>query len=411
MTLISSSLMSRASHCEQYGDAYVTGSIADAVNLIPFLSTDSASHEITGLVFNGLTKVDKDLNIVGDIAERWEVSGDGLQITFHLRRGICWHDGKPLTSADVKFTFDTIRDPKTGCPYIASYQDIESVEVIDDYTVKFVYSQPYAPALSKLGTEIVPSHILKNEDLQRTPFKRRPLGSGRYIFEKWKTDQYIILKSNADYFEHRPYIDRYVTRVIPDQAVQYLELITGGIDTMGLTSYQYLFRTETDKFKVSYNKYKYLSHSYSYIGYNLEDPLFKDERVRRGLSYAVDRDKIIEGVLYGLGEVCSGPFFKETPYYNRNAEVYRYNKDTAKALFKEAGWVDTNGDGILDKDGTEFRFKLITNQGNKEREDIATIVQNQWRDIGVDVDVQVIAWATFLNEFVDKKNFQAVILG
>ena len=240
------------------GGAYVTGTIADAVNLIPFLHTDSASSAITGLIFNGLTKVDKDLNIIGDLAEKWEISEDGTEITFFLRKNVTWQDGVPLTAEDVKFTFEAILDPKNACPYTANHMDIEKVEVIDDYTVKFKYSQPYAPALSKLGMAIVPKHLFKGEDLQASRFKRNPIGSGPYIFKKWKTDQYIILESNKDYFEHRPYIDRYVTRIIPDQAVQFLELITGGIDGAGLSSYQYLYRANTERFKENYNKYKYL---------------------------------------------------------------------------------------------------------------------------------------------------------
>jgi len=394
-----------------YGDAYVTGSIADAVSLMPMLSTDSASHAVTGIVFNGLTKVDKDLNIVGDVAQEWTISEDGRIITFLLKKGVRWHDGKPLTARDVKFTFDTIRDPDTGCPYIASYSDIEKVEAIGDHTVRFVYSAPYAPALSKLGTEIMPFHLLENADMRSTPFKRSPAGSGPYIFKRWKTDQYIILESNHDYFEHRPFIDKYVIRVIPDQAVQYLELITGGIDTMGLTSYQYLYRAETEVFKARHNRYRYLARSYSYIGYNLKEGLFKDRRVRRALSYAINKKEIIEGVLLGLGEPCSGPFFVETPYYNEAAESYGYDLAKARALLREAGWIDSDGDGILDKDGEPFKFRIITNQGNKEREDIATIAQRQWRELGIAAEVQVIAWAPFLTEFVDKKRFQAVILG
>ena len=355
--------------------------------------------------------MDKDLNIIGDLAESWDISKDGTEITFFLKKGIKWHDGTPLTARDVKFTFKAILDPKNACPYAASYQDIESIEIIDDFTVKFKYSKPYAPALSKLGTAIIPEHIYRKEDLRTSKLRRNPIGCGPYIFKKWKTDQYIILESNKDYFEHRPYIDRTVTRVIPDQAVQFLELLTGGIDAMALNSYQYFYRTDTDKFKTNYKKYKYLSRGYSYIGYNLNDPLFRDRNVRKALSYAVNKDEIIKGVLMGSGEPCTGPFFRETPYYSTKAEAYKYDKEKAQQLLLEAGWQDTDGDEILDKDGKPFKFKLITNQGNKEREDIATIVQKEWKELGIDVDIQILAWASFLNEFVDKKNFQAVILG
>ena len=393
------------------GDAYVTASIGDAVNLIPFLASDSTSGSITGLVFNGLTKADKDLDIVGDIAEKWDISEDGTEITFYLKKDVRWHDGVPLTAGDVKFTFEAILDPKNGCPYIANYKDIESVEVIDDFAVRFKYSQPYAPALSKLGVAIVPEHLLRGEDLRISKFKRDPVGCGPYIFRKWNTEQYIILESNKDYFEHRPYIDKHITRIIPDQAVQFLELITGGIDEMTLTPYQYFYRTDTEKFKAHYNRYKYLSRAYTYIGYNLTDPLFRDKRVRKALSYAVDKNEIINGALMGLGEPCTGPFFKKTPYYSAGAEGYAYDPERARLLLFQAGWRDTDGDGVLDKDGRAFKFKLITNQGNKEREDIVTIIQRKWKELGIEADIQIIAWPSFIKEFIDKKNFQAVVLG
>ncbi|MCK4518484.1 MAG: peptide-binding protein [Candidatus Omnitrophica bacterium] len=394
-----------------YGDAYVSGSISDAITLIPFLATDSTSGNINSMVFNGLTKVDKDLNITGDLAESYDVSDDKLTITFHLRKNVLWQDGVEFTADDVKFTFDLILDPRNAAPYAANFQDIEEIKVVDKYTVQFKYKKPYAPALLKLGTAIMPKHLLKDIDLKNCDFARDPVGTGPYKLKEWKTDQHIILDSFYDYFEGRPFIDKYVERVIPNQAVQFLELITGGIDSMGLTPYQYKYRTDTKKFKERFVKYKYLSRSYTYIGYNLKDPLFKDKKVRQALSYAVDRKAIIDGVLMGMGEECTGPFIKGTYAYNEEVKKYLYSPQKAKELLKEAGWIDRNDDGILEKDGLKFSFKLITNQGNKQREDVATIIQQNWREIGVEVEIQAIAWAAFITEFVDKRNFQALILG
>ena len=393
------------------GDAFVSGSSADAITLIPFLADDAPSSGICSLIFNGLTKVDKDLKIVGDLAKDWKVSEDKLTITFYLRQGVKWHDGKELTAEDVKFTYETILNPKNACPYIASYQDIQDIKIIDRYTIQFRYKKPYAPALSKLGIGIIPKHILEGKNIRESHFKREPIGSGPYKLTAWKTDEYIILDSFKEYFEHPPYIGRYVMRVIPDETVQFLELITGGIDYMGLTPYQYRYRTDTKKFKQRFNRYKYLAHSYTYIGYNLDDPLFKDKKVRQALSYAINKKDIIDGVLMGLGQECTGPFLKGSLYYNENVKRYPYNPEKARRLLKEAGWVDVDNDGILEKNGKEFTFRLITNHGNDQRKNIAAIVQRQWREIGVDVKVQTIIWQAFINEFIDKRNFQAVILG
>jgi peptide/nickel transport system substrate-binding protein len=404
------------SYCgaEDYGDAYVSGSISDATILIPFLADDSASSGICELVYNGLTKVDKDLNIIGDLAKSWKVSDDKLHITFKLRDNVYWQDGVKFTAKDVKFTYEVVLNPDNAVPYIASFQDIETINIIDDYTIEFIYKKPYAPALLKLGMGIIPQHLFKGlegQEIRNSLYARAPVGTGPYQLTTWKTDQYMVLDSYKDYFEGQPYILKYVERIIPDQAVQFLELITGGIDSMSLNPYQFKYRTDTKKFNERFNKYEYLAHQYTYIGYNLADPLFSDKKVRQALSYAVDKEAIIEGVLMGLGEECTGPFIKDTYAYNDKVKKYPYNPAKAKELLAEAGWRDTDNDGILDKDGVPFSFKLITNQGNKQREDVATIVQRNWQEIGLDVEVQTIAFVTFLKEFVDKRNFQALILG
>jgi len=400
------------SHADDSSDAYVTASIGDARILIPFLADDTSSSSICGLVYNGLTKVDKDLKIVGDLAKEWEVTDDGRVITFYLKENVLWHDGEPFTAEDVTFTYKTILDPKTGSPYISSYKDIDSIDVIDPHTVRFNFSKAYAPALLKLGMGIIPKHLFEGvKNIRTSSFARNPIGTGPYKFSRWETGQYIVLKANRDYFEHEPRIKRYVFRIIPDQAVQFLELISSGIDSMNLNPYQYSFRSETPDFAKNIVRYKYLSHSYSYIGYNLKDPVFSDIKVRKALSYAINKKEIISAVLLGLGESCTGPFLKGTPYYNDLATGYEYDPVKASKLLAEAGWVDSDSDGVLDKDGQEFSIKLITNQGSQVREDVATVVQEQWSKVGVKVDIQVIAWAAFLDQFVNKKNFQAVILG
>jgi peptide/nickel transport system substrate-binding protein len=393
-------------------DAYVNASIGDARVLIPFLADDVSSSSICNLVYNGLTKVDKDLNIVGDLAESWDVTNKGLTVTFHLQKNVRWHDGEPFTARDVHFTYKTILDPRTGCPYISNYANIRQITVIDPYTIRFDYARPYAPALLKFGMGIIPEHLFKGvTDIRKSVYARSPIGTGPYTFSRWKTGQYIILRANPDYFEHAPGIKRYVFRIIPDQAIQFLEMVSGDIDSMGLNPYQFRYRSNTPEFQARNDRYHYLAHAYTYIGYNLKSPLFIDKRVRQALSYAINKKEIIDAVLLGLGEACTGPFLKGSPYYDEAVLGYDYNPEKARKLLREAGWKDTDGDGILEKDGKKFRFTLVTNQGNQVREDIATIIQDQWSHLGIETEIQVVAWAAFLDQFVNKKNFQAVILG
>ena len=394
-----------------YGDAFVTSSIADARTLIPILASDSASGDIVGLLFNGLVKYDKNIELTGDLAGSWDIKENGLVIIFHLKRHVKWHDGRPFTAEDVKFTYDKLIDPDVPTPYSGDFKKVKSFEIIDPYTIKITYKEPFSPGLASWGMPIMPKHILKKENLLTTKFSRHPVGTGPYKFKRWKTAERIDLEANEDYFEHCPYITRYISRIIPDITTTFLELITFNIDSMGLSPIQYRKLTNTKKFSKNYNKFKYPSFGYTFMAYNLKNPLFKDKRVRQAFNYAVNKDEIIKGVLLGLGSVSTGPFIKDSWAYNENVKSYSFSPDRARSMLKQAGWKDSNGDGWLDKNGRMFEFTIITNQGNELRIKTAEIIQRRLKEIGVKVNIRVLEWAVFLNEFINKNRFEAVILG
>ena len=394
-----------------YGDIMVEGSIGEASNLIPLLSSDSTSHEIAGLIYNGLVKYDKDLNIVGDLAGSWEVSADGLVITFHLRKGVRWHDGRPFTSADVLYTYRVTVDPQTPTAYSGDFLKVKKAEALDDYTFRVTYDKPFAPSLSSWSVGILPRHLLEGKEITKSTLSRKPVGTGPYKFKEWAGGQKIVLVSNRDYFEGRPYIDGYIMRFIPDNATMFLELRANGIDRMGLTPLQYKRQTENNLFHRNYRKYRYLSSSYTYLGYNLKNPLFTDRKVRQAIAHAINRQEIIDGVLMGLGRIATGPFKPGTWVYNPDVPVYPYDPAKAKALLSEAGWTDSNGDGVLDKEGRSFEFEIITNQGNDVRAKTAEIIQRRLAEIGIRAKIRIIEWAAFVNDFINKRNFDATILG
>jgi peptide/nickel transport system substrate-binding protein len=390
------------------GDAYIDASLGDASYLNPILSTDSASNAIVGQVFNGLVKYDKDLNLVGELAESWEVKNGGREILFRLHQGVKWHDGKPFTSRDVQFTYERLIDPKVKTPYGADYQIVDRLETPDAYTVRVLYKEPFAPALESWGIGIIPAHIFSEGDFNQHPANRRPVGTGPYRFVDWQTDEKIVLEANPDYFEGRPYLNRYIFRVIPDNSVQFLELRQRSIDTMSLTPDQYEAYPE---FFRAYNKFRYPSFSYTYLAFNLDHPLFGDKRVRRALAHALKKDEIIDGVLLGYGRRATGPFPPSSWAFDETVADYEYNPEKARALLAQAGWTDSNGDGILDKDGKPFSMTILTNQGNKMRELCAVIVQSHFARVGIQVHVRILEWSSFIHNYVDKKKFEAVILG
>lgn len=393
-----------------YGDTIVTASIADARTLVPILASDSASGQICGLIFNGLIKYDKDLNVVGDLAQSWQIQDEGLVIVFKLRKDIRWHDGVAFTAKDVEFTYQRLIDPKVRTPYSGDFEKVKLFQLIDDYTIRVTYKELFSPALSSWTMNIMPRHILEGQDLNTTSFSRNPIGTGPYKFAQWKTQEVIVLDSNADYFEGRPYIDRYIFRIIPDAATMFLELQSRGIDYMGLSSLQYVRQTNTDFFRKFYQKFRYQGFNFAYLGFNLNDPKFQDKRIRQAINYAVDKREIIQGVLLGVGTECTGPFAPRSWAYNQDVRPVEYNPEKALKLLNAAGWT-MNKNGYLQKGNDIFEFSIMTNQGNEERKRAAVIIQKRLRSIGMKVKIKIVEWSAFLNEFINKKKFETVLLG
>lgn len=392
------------------GDSLVEGTIGEASTLIPLLASDASSHAVAGQIYNGLVKYDKNLNIVGDLAESFDIAPDGLTITFHIRRGVRWHDGAPLTSRDVLYTYRVTIDPKTPTAYAEDFKQVKSITAPDSHTVRVTYDSPFAPALASWGVSILPAHLLEGTDITRSPLARNPVGTGPYRFKEWISGQKIVLEVNSDYFEGRPYIDKYVYRIIPDSSTMYMELKAGAIDLMALTPVQYARQTGSESFTGRFNKYRYPSSSYLYMGYNLRHPLFGDKRIRQAMTAAINKDELVQGVLFGMGQRAHGPIVPGRWAYNPAVRDIGYDPKRAAELLAEAGWKEKNSDGILVRNGKPFKFTILTNQGNQQRLMTAQIIQQRLRQVGIDVKIRIVEWAAFLKEFVNKGNFEVVLL-
>jgi peptide/nickel transport system substrate-binding protein len=237
------------------------------------------------------------------------------------------------------------------------------------------------------------------------------VGTGPYKLEKWESGQRLTLTANDDYFGGRPHIDRYVFRIIPDLNAQMMELMSGNIDSMGLTPDQYEEKAADQNFVSNYTVFRYQAFAYSYLGFNLKDPRFQDKRVRQAIAYAIDKQEIIDGVLLGMGRPANGPFKSDMWENNQNVKPYPYDPQKARELLAEAGWTDSDGDGLLDKNGQPFQFTIMTNQGNKLREQTGLIIQGRLAEIGIKVNLRIVEWAAFLKEYLEKQNFEAIVMG
>lgn len=392
------------------GDTLIYGMLGEPSNLVPYLSSDSASSQVAGNFYVAPLKYDKYLNVEAFAAESYEALEDGRLLRFTLRKGILWEDGVELSTDDVEFTYRMMTDPNTPTAYAGDFKIIRELRVLDRYRFEVVYEDPFPRSLSTWMGAILPKHKLEGQYLRGTPLARRPLSCGPYRMENWDAGVRISVTANPNYFEGGPFIDRILYRIIPDATTMFLELEAGKLDVMtGLTPLQYLYQAQTENFQQEYATYKELSSSYTYLGYNLKNPLFADRRVRVALAHAINKEDIIKGALMELGVPTIGPYRPDSWAYNRDIEDYPYDPGKALALLAEAGW--TRGkDGRLQKNGRPFSFTLLTSQGNEQRINTALIIQSQLRKVGIEVKIRSVEWAAFLKQFVEPGYFDAVVL-
>ena len=395
------------------GEMLVMGTIAEPTNLLPFMTSDSASREIGAYFYVAPLKYDANLEVVPFAAQKFEVLEDGLLLRFTLHKGILWSDGVELTADDVEYTYQLMIDDQTPTSYAGDFKIIKSFEVTGRYSFEVRYEKPFPRALSTWMSAIMPKHALeglRGQDLRTSPLLRRPLSCGPYLLDTWKPGESIKLKANPHYFEGPPSIDYLLYRFIPDVTTMFLELKAGTVDLVGsLTPQQYLYQTQNKQFADNFNVYNWLASAYTYMGYNLKSVLFKDIRVRQAISHAINKEDIIKGALFGQGVPTIGPFSPTSWAYNKDIVDYDYNPEKALALLAEAGWT-LNKDNILVKDGMPFSFTLLVNQGNETRIKTAVLIQYQLKRIGVEVKIRTVEWAAFLKNFVDKAFFDALIL-
>ncbi len=343
-------------------------------------------------------------------------------LVFHLRPGVRFQDGHPVTADDVRFTYDAIMNPKNLSPRTADYEPVKKVEVVDPLTVRIVYKVLYSPAFGTWQMGILPEHLLNGDMLEKealasgrdpsqfsirnSKFNRHPIGCGSFKFREWKSDQYILLDRFDDYWDGPPNYKTYAYRIIPNLLTQEMEFYAGTVDSYSVQPHQ-VARLTADPL---YQNFSGLTFGYTYIGYNMRREPFNDRRVRLALGMAIDIEKIIKYVLYGQGERITGPFPKQTDFYNRAIQPIPYDPEGALLLLEEAGW-KRNADGWLEKNGKRLAFTLITNSGNDIRKAILAIAQDSWKQIGVDVRTDLLEWSVFIQERVNKLDFDALVLG
>jgi peptide/nickel transport system substrate-binding protein len=388
------------------GGTVIWGYLQQPSRLNPIVAPDVVTKWLIETIFDGLVAINDKMEMIPELATAWDISADGKVYTFKLRTDVKWHDGKPFTAEDVKFTYDSIIDPKQPNTLAKSdYALVSKIEVVDPNTVRFTLTSANSSFLSKLAIGIAPKHLLEGQQLDTAAFNRKPVGTGAFIVQEWTSGQKVVLDANPNYFRGKPKINRLIWQVIPDSNVLTVQLLNGDIDSALIIDPKDLAKFQNNaKFKV----YESIGAN-TYIGFNNENPLFADPKVRQALNYGLDKKAIIEKILEGQGIWSTSEILAGTWAYNPSVNKYEYDLAKAKALLDDAGW-KVGASGIREKGGKPLKFTLLTNAGDKLREAIALFARQQWKDLGADMEVQFLEANTFINDRVLKSNFEVIFL-
>ncbi len=416
------------------GGTWTEASGSDASNFNPILYDDSVSSIVVGYLYPGLIAVDPKTGEYspdfGAMAESWTTSEDGLTWTFKLRDGVTWSDGEPVDSADFKYTYDAVNAPNVESPRTYVWEGIESIEAPDPLTVVVKFKQVKCDALGDVGLGWLPSHLYAADfsDVMTGPEIEAPrVSAGPFLFQSWTRDDNFIVTRNENYWEGAPHMDGSIVRVVPDAGARLAQLQSGEIDYLEVQPNQ-IASAEQDP---DLARFQYYDDGYNYIGLNLADPanpidgrdadgnlvpqpphpILGDVRVRQAIAHAINYQSIIDNILLGQGYPMAANVLPTIEWaINKDIQPYAYDLEQAKALLEEAGWTDSNGDGIREKDGKEMKLGLLTNAGNTTREDIGVYVQDQLKQVGINVDFQSIDFGTLLGQ-MDAQTYDMYILG
>jgi peptide/nickel transport system substrate-binding protein len=347
-------------------------------------------------IWSTLTKYEPGtMKTVPDLATSWEAAPDGLSWTFKLRQNVKWHDGKPFTAADVKFTLDNIVDEKVNALFRTNLAGLKETQIVDDHTVKLMLSQPYGSLPIQLGYNIAmaPKHLLDGQDLNTlAEYSQMPIGTGPFKVKEFVKGSFISMEANPDYYEGRPNLDGMVFKIIPEINTQVAQLRTGELDLALIEP----ANKDTLRNQQNLNFYTVEQPNTFYFCLNNAREPFDDKRVRLALALGCNRQLMVERILKGEAPVAAGPYgtaFGE--FQNKELKPYPYDPERAKALLAEAGWTP-GADGIMEKDGKRMSFGFMVDKGNATREQMALALQQDWKKIGVDIAIDVVEFNVYL---------------
>lgn len=401
----------------------------------PTLYTDAYTAMSLGLIMEGLATYNENLELIPWLAESWEISEDQKEITFHIREGIKWHDGEDFTAEDVSFTFHVMGDPDyQGVRYgevvapllgATAYKEgtadtIEGIEVIDPLTIKFTFEEVYAPAIESCGFSVIPKHIFEgNIGAAQRDFTTSadfvPIGTGPYKWVKYETDQYVELARNEDWWGYQygmgangegtgkgPFVDTIFCKIM-DQDTGLAAFLAGEVDAVSVPIAEYDMIAEVEFAEM----YEVPGGGFQHFSLNQYKAPFNDVKFRQAVCYAINRQGIIDNILDGHGIVQASPIWSESWAHNPEVEPFPYDPEKAKELLDEAGYLDTDGDGIREYNGEPMIFDLFYPTGNMVRMASMPLIWQNLTAVGIEVRGELQDWPTLLGHvFPDDRKIE-----
>jgi peptide/nickel transport system substrate-binding protein len=396
-------------------DTVVIGTQSDLASWNPFLAEDAQDEEILSLVFPSLAveQVDYQLHppsFAPSLAESWEWSEDGLSLTFHLRSDVVWSDGVPVTSADIIFSWQAQTSDALGWAWGEITDSIAGVEALDDHTVRYRFTHQYPYQLMDVNDgPIVPAHAWRHipfDEWEDTDWLDLVVSAGPYLPVAHTPQQEIVFDRNPRFFiPDRPRISRLVFRVVPSKTGLFAQFLSGDVDLVnGIPPAEARRVREHPELELTV----FADRSYTHVCWNLQRTLFSDAQVRRALAMAVDRDMLIDAVYGGFARPSVGPVLSSMWAFNGDLEPIPYNPEAAGELLAEAGWSDSDGDGILDRAGQPFSFEILAPSESEVRQDVSLLMERDLARIGIAATPRFIEWGA-VQGAVDEGDFDAFV--
>jgi peptide/nickel transport system substrate-binding protein len=397
------------------GGTFVDSQAGDAKTVQPLLAQDTGSGSFTGLQYEApLLRVDpKTLDPVPFAAKSYTISDDKLSITYKLRDDLFWSDGQRITAADYAFTWDKMMDEKVNFPYRKLFEDyFQSLTATDDATLVFRLKEVFAPALVYSGIDAIPKHVFQNLDLNDNPQNNNPtVGSGPFLLKQWRKDEFAEFVANDRFFLGRPNLDRYIIKIVPDQTVEYSQFKSKETDAIAPVLPQDWEEARRLPHATPLSYYS-ANAQWSYMGMNLRNPILADKRVRHAITSALDRNALIQAVRLGHAKPLDGPYASASWAYEPNVLKLPYDPAKAGEDLDQVGWTLNPSTRVREKDGKPLKLRLHYGPpGNKQREQTATIAQQQLKEVGIEVEVFPEDFNAYLDRVSKTYDFDMTIAG